>query len=153
MTATWGRPEAFALAQLIRRIRPAWDELATINVLADMAGRDLADVAHAAIRTAQDPTMLTPQALKFVDSPHWRKIKAIADTEPEPVHPRPIQTDDEIKARTQAIRHCHYCDDRGYSYHGTVCLHEDPEKRAAMYHAKADEARRQLAKATKGRDS
>ena len=75
------REQAALLAGLIRTIRPAWDELATINTLGEAKDRgDLATIAFAAIRTAQDDTCKTPKAIGF-DSDHWRK------PEPSPFSP------------------------------------------------------------------
>ena len=134
MTAQpWGRTEAFALTQLIRRIRPAWDELACINILETLASRDLADVAHAAIRTAQDPAMLTPQALKFVDSPHWRPT--VRDTSGDRATPFWEDT-----ARLQAIANCVHCDDRGRLDNGNLCQHDDPAIRAQRAKARVQAA-------------
>lgn len=67
------REQAGTLAALLRTIRPAWDELVTINTLAELRDRDLADVAYGAIRTAQDPDARTPRALAFTDRDHWQR--------------------------------------------------------------------------------
>lgn len=65
------KQQAEALAGFIRTVRPAWDHVVLVRQLGTLKDRDLADVAHAAIRTAQDESMRTPQAIGF-DSEHWR---------------------------------------------------------------------------------
>lgn len=70
------REQAGTLAALIRTIRPAWDQLATMNALEQLLQhRDLADVAYGAIRTAQDPEARTPRALAFTDRDHWQRTR------------------------------------------------------------------------------
>ncbi|RCK68285.1 hypothetical protein DT076_16695 [Desertihabitans brevis] len=83
MSPTYSRQHAAALAELLRLIRPSWDALATINALHDVADRPLADVARAAILTAQDHDARTPRAITFTDSDHWRSLTA--DARPQPV--------------------------------------------------------------------
>ena len=77
------REQAGALATLLRTIRPAWDQLATINALGQHQGRDLADLAYAAIRTAQDPDSRTPAALGFTDRDHWQRTARTTPRSPK----------------------------------------------------------------------
>lgn len=64
------REQANALAAFLRTIRPAWDHLATYHTLGELRHRDIADVAYAAIRTAQDTTKRTPKAIAWAGD-HW----------------------------------------------------------------------------------
>jgi hypothetical protein len=78
------REQTGALVALIRAIRPAWDSRAIRPVLEQLAdGHDLAELAAAAIRTAEDPTMRTPTAITF-DGDHW----TTGSTTDNPAHHR-----------------------------------------------------------------
>ena len=129
------RQEAVALTELVRTQRAGWDALATINVLTTLTG-DLADIAYCAIRTAQDPTMRTPVALRWEDNPHKRPT--IRETTPRAM---PIWED---TARLAEIARCHWCDQRGYLPNGYICQHEDPDDRARRAARRADQARAQI---------
>jgi hypothetical protein len=131
------RPEADYLAALIRIHRPHWDHLVIMdNLILVGEHRDLADVAHAAIRTAQDPAMLTPQALKFVDSPHWRPTVRETHERATPFW--------EDTARLQEIDRCPYCDPRGRLDNGNLCTHDDPKERAQRARDRAQAALAQV---------
>lgn len=68
------------VAALIHQTRPEWDEYLVMVVLGDLAPRvDGTDLAIAALRCAQDTTMLTPKAIGW--GRHWRGL----DTEPPAV--------------------------------------------------------------------
>lgn len=70
------RAQANLLAQLARTIRPSWDELHATDVIAAVnlleINADLADLAHAVIRCAENRTMRTPGAIALTDADHWR---------------------------------------------------------------------------------
>lgn len=59
------RPEAAALAVLVRTQRPEWDEWATIEQLVKLPGSLIAITRHA-ITVAHDPQWRSPIALGFV---------------------------------------------------------------------------------------
>lgn len=70
------RETAGAIATLLRLIRPAWDQLATLNAVHDASRthRDLADLTAGCVRIAQDRTATSPKAFDldlFAD--HWRR--------------------------------------------------------------------------------
>lgn len=69
---------------LVQALRPEWDTRAIRPVLATLIaeGRDLADLIHAAIRTAQDPTMRRPAAIAL-DTDHWRPTVRHSETPDE----------------------------------------------------------------------
>lgn len=69
------RETAGTIAALLRLIRPAWDQLATLNAVHDASRthRDLADLVAGCVRIAQDRTLQTPAMLRDDESPHWRR--------------------------------------------------------------------------------
>jgi len=117
------RVEAAALAGLCRAIRPKWDELKTIEVLDTLAaqGLPLAEVAYAAIKTAQDPTRATPTAIAF-DGEHWPTGYEAAP----PADRGPLDGAEVVDA-------CPYCDRKGRLTDGNLCRHDgltDAERQA-----------------------
>jgi hypothetical protein len=137
------RPEADHIAGLLRTIRPHWDHLAIMTVLTSVDA-DLADIAYAAIRTAQDPAMRTPQSLAFTDSQHWRPT--VREHTPRA---QPVWEDD---ARLQEIARCQYCDEQGRLNNGHLCAHEDPAIRAQRAHDRAQAARAAIRPASRPAD-
>lgn len=91
-----------ALVVLVQSIRPTWDTRAIRPVLAKLVadGHDLADVAWAAVRTAQDQAMRRPAAIGLTDSPHWRPT--VRDRESADQRARRIQA--QLDAREDALR-------------------------------------------------
>lgn len=71
------RETAGAIAALLRTIRPAWDQLATLNAVheASRTRRDLATLAAGAVRIAQDPTNRTPTSLRYAEA--WSRAAAV----------------------------------------------------------------------------
>lgn len=85
MTATPSvtREQAALIAQLLRTIRPAWDEMRTAEYVgkASVEHRDFADLLHGCIRTAQDQTLTSPASLTF-SGEHWtRSVRAVESPE------------------------------------------------------------------------
>lgn len=68
MTVT--KAQAYALADLTRTIRPAWDTRAITTAIAEVSHADLPDIAAALLRIADNPDMRTPAALTF-EGDHW----------------------------------------------------------------------------------
>jgi hypothetical protein len=68
---TVNREQAVFIAELVHTIRPAWDTRAILAALKATEHRDLADVAHAAIRIAQDDKIRKPIVISM-DGEHWR---------------------------------------------------------------------------------
>lgn len=118
------REQAGALAALARTIRPAWDQLATMNAILEVSRFDLADITYAVTCCAQDPAMQTPAAITFTGSQHWRPT--IRDT--ETAEQRTARLDEQATNRRDAAE-CPLCDDRGYI--GTARCHHDPRIPAA----------------------
>lgn len=77
-TPSINRETAGTIATLLRLIRPAWDQLATLNAVHDASRthRDLADLVAGCVRIAQDRTLLTPAMLRNDDFEHWRRTAA-----------------------------------------------------------------------------
>lgn len=61
-----------ALATLVHRLRPEWDERGVLSALEKCAGRNELDVAMAAIRATADLGAKTPGVIPS-DGPHWRE--------------------------------------------------------------------------------
>lgn len=61
------REQAAHLAALARTIRPEWDQLATINTVAELKDKPLIAVARAVITAAQNPDARTPRAILWQD--------------------------------------------------------------------------------------
>lgn len=64
--------QATPLAALVHQLRPEWDERGILKALEKCAGRNLFDVAAAAIRAAADRGAKTPGVIPS-DGPHWRE--------------------------------------------------------------------------------
>lgn len=122
-----------ALVVLVQTIRPAWDTRAIRPVIEALAHRDLADLTHAAIRTAQDPSCRKPAAIAFTDSEHWQPTLRYTETAPE----RARRLDQQATAAAEA-RACNLCDEHGY-IGGHRCNHNP--RTAAAAHAGAAAAR------------
>ena len=130
--------EQAGAAALARTIRPAWDQLATLNAIAEVARHDLADVAHAVIRCAQDQTMKTPAAIGFLEGPHWRPTLRIGET----VEQIEQRTTDALSYAT-AAGNCPHCDEHGRQTTGFLCPHDglSTEQRAEQVRERASAAR------------
>ena len=85
------REQAALIAQLLRTVRPAWDQAVTGKYVAEASRehRDLADLLHGCIRTVQDPALTSPTSLTFAGDQWTRTV-------------RTIESPDERQARIQA---------------------------------------------------
>lgn len=63
------REQAAHIAQLVRTMRPAWDELTIINLLAQHQQSPLDTITKAALNAAQNPKAETPRAINWPE--HW----------------------------------------------------------------------------------
>jgi hypothetical protein len=78
------KQQAGALAVLGQTIRPKWDTRAITDALAEFKDRDLADVATAVIRAAEDPSILTPKGITFDRKPAEPAARRYPRFVPEP---------------------------------------------------------------------
>jgi hypothetical protein len=133
MTAapTVTREQAALIAQLLRTIRPAWDQAATGKFVGEASRehRDLADLLHGCIRTAQDSSLASPVTLTWAGE-HWQRTV------------RATESAEERAARIQAQIDAREERERGYSLNG--------EQKARIAAAKAA-ARQALADAAAAR--
>lgn len=92
------------LVVLVQNLRPQWDTRGIRPVLAKLVadGHDLADIAWAAIRTAEDRGMRTPAAIAQTDSPHWRPT--VRDRESPDQRARRIQAQLDERAALERAR-------------------------------------------------
>lgn len=77
------REQAALIAQLLRSVRPAWDQAVTgkFVVEASREHRDLADLLHGCVRIAQDHTLTSPAALTFAGGPWERTVRIVESAE------------------------------------------------------------------------
>jgi hypothetical protein len=131
------REQIGALVVLVQAIRPAWDSRAIRPVLERLAPEhDLAELAWAAIRTAEDPTKRTPAAIAW-EGDHWRAMPSTGLTVTQRA-----ERDEHLHLRAQEIAECRWCDHRGRLPGDVMCYHdEDPEIRADRAAARANIAR------------
>ena len=115
------REELGALTLLVQAIRPAWDTRAIRPVLDEIANRhafngDLALLAWAAIRTAQNHDMRSPAAIAF-DGDHWKP-----GNQTGPTAAQRAETRRELEIRYQEIDRCEWCDPYGRLEGGVLLL-------------------------------
>lgn len=77
------REQAALITQLLRTIRPAWDQAATGKYVAEASRehRDLADLLHGCIRTAQDTALTSPVSLTFSGAQWQRSVRSTESAE------------------------------------------------------------------------
>ena len=77
------REQAALIAQLLRTIRPAWDQAATGKYVAEASRehRDLADLLHGCVRTAQDQALTSPTSLTFAGEQWTRSVRVVESAE------------------------------------------------------------------------
>lgn len=132
------KEQAGMVAVLVQSVRTGWDTRAITAALADLQNLDLADVAHAAIRVAEDPDMRTPAAIAFLDPKHWRPTIREGETAEQ------VQTRrDNAYTATAGAASCPHCDDTGRQPTGFLCPHDGrtPEQRAEHHRHQAAAAR------------
>lgn len=95
------REQAALIAQLLRTIRPAWDQAVTGKFVgeASLEHRDLADLIHGCIRTAEDTSLTSPAALTFA-GPQWERTVR----ETESAEERQARIRAQLDARTERER-------------------------------------------------
>lgn len=72
------RADLVNITDLLRSLRPDWERFLIEAVLQSHAHHvDLADLVQASVRTAKDPTMMSPKAIGWATR-HWRDL----DTQP-----------------------------------------------------------------------
>lgn len=130
------RPQAAALADLLRVDRPGWDALATIDALLEVGQRrTLGEVAWAAIAAAADPNNRSPKAITF-DGPHWASIPSTSTRDLDAERA-------ERQDRAAEAKACRMCDDNGRQTNGWLCPHDGltPDQRAEQVASRAAAAR------------
>lgn len=134
------RTEAERIACAVHDIRPDWPLPSIMTLIEkDLSTWPWLDLLVGLIYVAGDRNLdgtwvsRTPARVK--EQGPWRTI-GIADATAEASRQRAIaevaRRKEDTRTRLQAVRNCHWCDDRGRLADDQMCLHDNPTERARL---------------------